>query len=383
MTCASCGSRLTKVMDFGRMAHAGAFLKPDDFATEQRHELTLQFCEACLLVQVGERAPDVFGNYFTHSSATETMRRHFCLYAKQMVERFHPGRALEIGCNDGVLMKPLQALGVDVVGVDPAKNLTPPGVVNARWGTEVARSLGSFDLILANNVMAHIPDANDAFAAVALALTERGSFVFEVNRLDSMIYDLQYDWVYHEHLYYYSLIALDGLLKRHGLKVYDLQRIGTHAGSIRYFVCKDDRPETNAVQRQRDTERWMSLDRAERFHRFALDAAGHRKQMRELVHSHDSVAGYGACGRTNTMLQFCGFDSSDIAYIVDDAPAKHGYYTPGTHIQVVPAITGQPDLLIIFAWSFLNEIQPKLASYHGKVVVPLPHIYERAERAAA
>lgn len=382
VNCASCGKHTSEVMDFGRMAHAGAFLMPHEFADEKRHPLTLHFCESCHLVQVGQVIPDVFENYFYQSSATETMRQHFRVYAKRMADQFKPRRVLEIGCNDGVMMKPLQALGIDVVGIDPAKNLTPPGVINARWGTEVAASAGKFDLILASNVFAHIPDINDAFEAVSKSLTDSGSFVFEVNRLDSLIYGLQYDWIYHEHLYYYSLIALDGLLARHGLRVYDLERIGTHAGSIRYFVCRDDRLEKKTVQRQRDAERWMALDRIDRFYRFAAEAAGHRDRMRDLVKSHDSVAGYGACGRTNTMLQYCGLNASDVAFIVDDAPAKHGYFTPGSHIQIVPAPTEQTDLMIVFAWSFLHEIEPKLAGYQGKVIVPLPHIFECKRRVA-
>lgn len=382
MTCRACGHHTTEVMDFGTVALAGAFLRAEDFEGEKKHPLSLRFCEKCLLLQTGETVQGLFDHYFYFSSATETMREHFRQYAYTLRERFSPSRVLEIGCNDGVLMKPLMELGIDVVGVDPARNVTDERVINAYWGRDVSRKLGKFDLILANNVFAHIPDINEACEAVANSLVDDGVFAFEVNRLDSMVSDLQYDWVYHEHLFYYSLLSLENLLKRHGLRIFDLSRIGTHAGSIRYFACKDERPETSAVDRQRKTEIWMKLDQVSRFEEFASRAKAHREEIRRLVKG-KRVAAYGACGRTNTMLQWCGLDHKDIAFVVDDAPAKQGFYTPGTHIPITKGFPSDTDLLIVFAWSFMAEIAPKLAKYPGSVYVPLPHVYEHKERAAA
>lgn len=390
MTCRSCGCRTTEVMDFGQVALAGAFLKPADFHAEQTYPLTLQFCEKCLLLQTGESIPaaTLFEHYFYRTSAIATMREHFAQYAAELVKRFHPSNVLEIGCNDGVLLRPLHEMGVEVLGVDPARNVTPTDlpVINAFWGEAFARDRWErYDLIVANNVFAHIEDINGAVAAVDRMLAAGGTFAFEVNSLDRMIYDLQYDWVYHEHLFYYSLAALENLLARHGLMVYDLQRLATHAGSMRYFACrKGDRPQSDQVRYQREREMWQGLYSAARFKAFAAKAAEHRTAMRELVGKYTTVAGYGACGRTNTMLQWCGLDS--LAYIVDDAPAKQGFYTPGTHIPIVDAERlhmGPPECLIVFAWSFLAEIQPKLRNYRGTVVIPLPHIYQQKERVAA
>lgn len=387
MTCLACHRKTSRVMDFGKVALAGGFLKPDGFSTERRYPLTLEFCERCLLVQVGEPvSPEMmFRRYFYFSSATSTMRQHFDAYARELVESLHPRKVLEIGCNDGVLLRPLRALGVDVIGVDPATNVIPGDfpVVNAYWSAALAGEIGlKFDLILANNVLAHIPTIHDALEGVTASLAEDGRFVFEVNRLDSLISDLQYDWIYHEHCFYYSLLALDKLLERHGLEIYHLERLGTHAGSARYFAAKKGRYAlSGAVRDQRERDMWMGLNRLETFRQFAARATTHALKLREAL-SGKRVAGYGACGRTNTLLQWCDLRPE---YIVDDAPAKQGFYTPGTHVPIVPINRlhiDPPDVLVVFAWSFLAEIQPKLKDFRGDVLIPLPHIY-RQERAAA
>lgn len=382
-------------MDFGRVALAGAFLKPGDFAAERSYPLTLRFCEKCLLVQIGEHVdPEtLFAHYFYFTSATKTMRAHFQRLAHDLVAAFRPRSVIEIGCNDGALLSELQRLGVSrLLGVDPARNVTPAHlpIINAYWGGEVVRSvLGGerFDLVVANNVFAHLADINDACEAVALALAPDGAFVFEVTRLDEMVAGLQYDWVYHEHRYYYSLVALDNLLARHGLEVWDLQSLPTHAGSMRYYAGRKGRHDiAPRVHEQRKLERRLGLHAVDTFHRFAQRARGHSEALAALVRSFARVAGYGACGRTNTMLQAAGLGSEDLEYLVDDAPAKQGFYTPGSHIEISPAarlVQSPPECVIVFAWSFFAEIRPKLAGFPGKVYLPLPHIQEHAERAAA
>lgn len=393
-SCAFCGSHTTEVMRFGDVALAGGFLRSESIPAEIKYPLSLEFCEECFLLQVPQRVDPVtmFGDYFYFSSAIGTLRTHFAQYAAEIVERFAPQTVVEIGCNDGVMLKPLADLGVKrLVGVDPAKNVTATindpriEVVNACFGNGVVP--GSADVVIANNVFAHIADINGATEAIAKLIGKAGVFVFEVNRLDSMVADLQYDWVYHEHLFYYSSLALSRHFERHGLEIFDLKRIGTHAGSIRYYVArKGSQPVSARVGEQRDKDLWHGLNSADRFHRFADDAKAHRDELREVVgNAQGTVAGYGACGRANTMLQFCGFDAQDIAYIVDDAPAKHGFYTPGSHIPIRPsaALQEQPETLIVFAWSFLPEIMGRCADYRGEMVIPLPHIYKSAERLAA
>lgn len=371
--CAFCGAQTTEILDYGAVALAGAFLKPEQFESEKRYPLRLHFCEACYVLQVPDRIAKetLFTDYFYRTSAIGTMRQHFERYAYELVLRLAPKNALEIGCNDGVLLRQLRALGVEAIGIDPA-NVAPDDlpIISGYWPEAIEAR--DFDLIIANNVFAHIDNIHGATRAVEKALTANGVFAFEVNALDKLITDLQYDWVYHEHLYYYSLIALDKHLARHGLMVFDLQRLATHAGSIRYFACRmGSRTPTKTVMEQRNRELWIGLDRLPRFHEFAVEALRHRIAMREAVGAMGRLAGYGACGRANTLLQFCDIR---VDYIVDDAPAKHGFYTPGTHIPIVPCseLKGG-DPILVFAWSFLQEIQPKTGGHD--LLIPLPHIY--------
>lgn len=380
MTCAFCNHETKEILDYGEVALAGAFLKPEDFASEKKYRLRLHFCEHCFAVQVPDRVPPdtLFKDYFYFSSATETMVKHFKNYAKTVVDRFKPTSVVEIGCNDGVLLKPLADLGIKVTGIDPSNTVTDDPritIINDFLRTDTGIKT---DMILANNVFAHIEDIHEATSAITDMLTDDGVFIFEVNALDSLISGLQYDWVYHEHLYYYSLLLLENHLDKYGLRIFDLQRIATHAGSIRYFACKDGRLTTKAVTRQREMERWMNLDKFERFERFAKDVKEHQKEMESL---NGKLAGYGACGRTNTLLQACNIK---VDYIVDDAPAKQGYFTPGTHIPIVSREMldiDPPDAIIVFAWSFLSEIEKKTGNH--SLIIPLPHIYEAQQRAIA
>ena len=374
--CTFCNHETKEILDYGEVALAGAFLKPEDFASEKKYPLSLHFCPNCYAVQVPERIDrdTLFRDYFYFSSATKTMVKHFNNYAREVVERFKPETVVEIGCNDGVLLKPLADLGVEVIGIDPSNTAATIDDPRITIINDFLRSDTGIkaDMVLANNVFAHIEDIHEATRIIADMLNDDGVFIFEVNALDDLISGLQYDWVYHEHLYYYSLISLEKHLAQYGMRVFDLNRISTHAGSIRYYACKDDREETKSVQKQRDYEKWMNLDKFQRFEKFAEKVKEHQASMKQIE---GKLAGYGACGRTNTLLQACGL-GNEIDYIVDDAPAKQGFYTPGTHIPIVSRDMleeSPPDAIVVFAWSFLEEIKKKTGQH--KLIIPLPHIY--------
>lgn len=381
LVCAFCGEKTKLVHDFGKVALAGGFLKPEQFKDEKKYPLRLCYCESCHAVQLADKVdPDVmFRDYFYFSSANETIKRHFREYAKEVVERFNPRTAIEVGCNDGVLLSPLRSLGVVVTGVDPSTTVPKgPHIVNDYFTPKVAKSIGKVDMVIANNVFAHISDIHTATRAVIEALDEHGVFVMEVHYLGDMIDGVQYDWIYHEHLYYYSLISLERHLKNYGLRVFDVKKVKTHGGSMRYYACMDDRDELPSVGELRRKEAGK-LDRVGTFYRFSRGIVEHCEQLKKTLEG-KKVVGYGASGRANAMIQYCGLD---IAYMVDDAPAKHGYFTPASHIEIFPSdkLRDEKDAVILaFAWGYLEELQSR---WNLPMTVPFPSIRVIENRKAA
>lgn len=317
-------------MDLGRVALAGGFLAPEQFHAERTYALHLLFCRDCLALQVAESVPpaELFGRYFYRSSTSRTLREHFAAYAADLAARFAPRKVVEIGCNDG---------------------------------------------------------------AMRAMLGDAGVFVFEVHYLGDMVRDGQYDAIYHEHRFYWSLLSVEQLLARHGLQVFDVQPQRTHGGSMRFYVAPTGaRRVLPQVTRLRMAEQFQLLDWAGTYERFAAEAIEHRHQMRGLIgrlrKNGHTIAAYGASGRANTMLQWCGIGPGDIAYIVDDCPGKQGLYTPGSHIPIRhPSVLTErePDWLLATAWTFLDEIADRARGYRGGLLVPFPHVMAHPPREVA
>lgn len=403
--CAFCGSSsLTEVLDLGKVALAGGFLKPDQFDQEPSFPLRVHFCEECLAVQVVDIVDPklMFGNYFYFSSAIRTLRDHFVDYATEVVARFldaPKSTVLEFGCNDGILLRPLADQRVrTLIGVDPASNIVASindpriNIINDFFTEEVAAKVverfGRVDMVVANNVYAHIPDICGVTRAVHDVLADDGVFLFEVHYLGKIIQGLQYDMIYHEHLYYYSLLALQNHFRRHGMVVFDVKPISIHGGSMRYYVCKEGskhaREISARVELLRKEELEIGYHRAETYARFAQSVAQRRDKLMDVLNTlrakGRTVAGYGASGRANTIIQYCGIDHTHMRYMIDDAPAKNGFYTPGSHFRIHDnSVLNEdpPDYLLIFAWSFINEIAAKCGNYMdagGRLLVPLPEV---------
>lgn len=403
--CAFCDStRMSLVMDFGEVALAGGFLKPEQFAEEPKFPLRVYFCTDCYAVQVVDKVPPdiLFHNYFYFSSSIGTLREHFRSYAEEVTKRFlEPGKAtvLEFGCNDGVLLRPLADQGIrTVLGVDPAKNIVATiddprvTVVNDFFTEDVARRIvadyGKVDMIMANNVYAHIPDIQGTTRAVELALDDDGIFVFEVHYLGKVIAEMQYDMIYHEHLYYYSLLSAIKHFERYGMIVFDIKPVPIHGGSMRFYVCKKGSRyavPSELVKMLEAEERTKGYDRYETFKRFSDDMAEARRALMQLLAglkaSGKRIAGYGASGRANTMIQYCGITHEHLDYMIDDAPAKVNYYTPGSHFLIQPGsvLSGNnvPDYVLVFAWSFFDEICKRNNDYlaqGGHMILPLPKV---------
>lgn len=392
------------IIDFGDVALAGGFLKSEHFADERKFPLRLFFCRDCFAVQVVDvvDAAVLFKNYFYFSSAIRSLKEHFVDYATEVVSRFLDAprsTVVEIGCNDGILLNPLSMQNVrTLVGVDPATNIVNtiqnPGVriINDFFSESVAREIveryGKADMIVANNVYAHIPDIQGVTRGIQQLLAEDGVFIFEVHYLGKVIVGLQYDMVYHEHLYYYSLIALINHFKRYDLTIFDVKPIPIHGGSMRYYVCKNSSKHAQdispRVELLRQEELSRGFDKAETFNQFAADVNSRKVQLMDLLtrlrRKGRIIAGYGASGRANTIIQYCGITHEHIEYMIDDAPAKEGFFTPGSHFEIRSNSTLKskpPDYLLIFAWTYFNEIAEKCRDYieaGGRLIVPLPDV---------
>lgn len=369
--CRLCDSAATRrFLDMGNHALAGAFLKPDQFKDEKKYPLRLMFCQDCYAVQVEDSIhPNIlFKNYFYFSSTSKSAKKHFNEYADDVM-KFKPKRVIEFGCNDATLLSCLADRGVEVVGVDPAENVVATiqdgrvKMVCDFFNEKVADTLGKADVIIANNVFAHIDDINAVTRAVKNALTDDGVFIFEVHNLNTMITQLQYDWIYHEHIYYYSLLTLRNHFERHDLYIFDIDYVSMHGGSRRYYVSK----------RLRNAEfgEDVRLSNFSFYEKFADDVESHKNKLYSMVEHewfNGHVAGYGASGRANTLIQYCNLD---IEYIVDDAPAKNGYCTPGSHIPIFNKIDHDgTDAVVLFAWTYQEEILKKLPI--NRIIIPLP-----------
>ena len=405
--CSFCnGKHLSEVIDFGKVALAGGFLTSKQFDKEVFYPLRLYFCSDCYAVQVIDKVSEdtLFKNYFYFSSSIKTLCDHFTNYAAEIVSRFldQPEKAsvIEFGCNDGVLLIPLANQGIKtVIGVDPATNIVKTindprvKVINDFFNEKVAQKIildfGKVDIVLANNVYAHIPDIQGITRAVFNVLNDEGVFIFEVHYLGGIINKLQYDMIYHEHLYYYSLLSLINHFNRYDMHIFDVKAVPTHAGSMRFYVCKkgskNSYSESKEVTLLKKEELKKGFHKAETYYRFASDVLSRKNDLMDLLikikEKGQTIVGYGASGRANTMIQYCGIDHKLLDYIIDDAPAKKGFYTPGSHFlinskQALRELP-QPDYILIFAWSFFSEIAKKNQEYFeggGKMIVPLPEI---------
>jgi len=366
------------------------------------YPLGIDFCEGCTLVQVSDVIPKevLFRNYFYFSSAIRTLVEHFEDFATELVERFGlaPGSlVVELGCNDGVFLRPLSARGMRCVGIDPATNVVDtihqPGivVVNDFFGATVAQrtyaTSGAADAIVSSFSFAHIDDMADVMTGIKTLLKPDGVFVFEVYYLGIVLDELQYDMMYHEHMSYYSLASLTTFLARFGMEIFDVRRLPLRAGTIRYYarnIASRREPASSHVTELGAYERAHGFDAVQTYLAYANRVAKTREDLMTLLgrlkREGRRVIGYGASGRATTISAFCGIDASHLDYVVDDAPAKHGFYTPGNHLPIKPWTATEeawPEYALLFAWSFADEVRKRRADYlqrGGQFIVPLPDV---------
>jgi novobiocin biosynthesis protein NovU/D-mycarose 3-C-methyltransferase len=397
--CRICGSRdLVSFLDLGETPLANAFVAPerrDD--REERFPLEVLRCASCGLVQLSVivRQDILFGHYLYATSASAPMVEHFAALAQEVVQRFAPRGSLvvEVGSNDGVLLRPLRSAGLAVLGVEPAANLAAQANAEGleTWpeyfATPVAHRIvaerGRVKLAIANNALAQIDDLRDVAASLSVLLDDDGVFVAEVPYLAHLLERVEYDTIYHEHLSYFAIAPLETLFSQVGLELFDLRHLPTHGGSIRMYAGRRGaRPPTAELVAARAAERDARLAEAATYARFAERVAESRDALRallgDLVRTGHRVAGLGATAKSCTLLHYCGVGRESIDFIGDSTPLKQGLLTPGTHIPVrneAAIFEDGVDRVLLLAWNYADAIMRGHVDFiarGGRFVHPIP-----------
>ncbi len=401
--CRLCGQPLARsFVDLGMSPLSNRFLAADQLgAMEPFYPLHAYVCDGCLLVQLEEfEAPaQIFGDYAYFSSYSESWLRHAEAYCAAMIRRFGIGpqaQVVEIASNDGYLLQYFKRAGVPVLGVEPARNVAAAaeaaGIPTrcAFFGRALAATLAGegrrADLIVANNVLAHVPDLNDFVAGFPLLLKAEGVATFEFPHLLRLMREGQFDTIYHEHFSYFSLLTAQRALARHGLAVFDVEELPTHGGSLRVYAghAAGRRPVQPAVADLLATERAAGLDRIETYAAFTAQVHECKRALLEFLidakRAGKRVVGYGAAAKGNTLLNYCGIRGDFIDFVVDRSPHKQGRFLPGTHIPVEAPDkirSARPDYVLILPWNLRDEIMAQIAyirDWGGRFVLPIPRV---------
>jgi 2-polyprenyl-3-methyl-5-hydroxy-6-metoxy-1,4-benzoquinol methylase len=369
---------------------------------EQFYPLHALVCERCWLVQLQEYvAPgEIFGEYAYFSSYSDSWVEHARQYVEHVCNRFSLGASslvIEIASNDGYLLQHFVARGIPVLGIEPADNIarvaqhkgirTEVRFFGEQTARELASAYGKPDLLLGNNVLAHVPDLNDFVAGMKLLLKPGGCFTMEFPHLGRLIEENQFDTIYHEHFSYFSFVTAERVFAAHGLTLFDAEELPTHGGSLRIYGCHSEdasKPVSDRAGALHNREVAQGFESLQFYCGFGEQVkATKRALLRFLVEAKDagrSIVGYGAPGKGNTLLNYCGIRTDFLDYTVDRNPYKQGKYTPGTHVPIYePERIRQtrPDYVLILPWNLREEIMGQLAfvrDWGGKFVVPIPRI---------
>ena len=401
--CRSCGAALSQTMaDLGLSPLANSYVPPERAGHgEMVYPLHAYVCDRCWLVQLEafESPEAIFSDYAYFSGFSASWLRHAEGYVAKMTERFRLGpqsKVVEVASNDGYLLQYFVARGVPVLGVEPAANVAAvardKGVPSevAFFGRETAARLLSeghaADLTAANNVLAHVPDILDFVAGFQVLLRPDGSGTFEFPHLLRMIEHNQFDTIYHEHFSYLSLGVVSGILERSGLRVFDVEALPTHGGSLRVFFCHADGPhaQTPAVGQVLAEERAGGLFSVEGYARFAESVVAIKCASLEFLigerRAGRRVCGYGAAAKGNTFLNYCGIGPELVQAVADRSPHKQGTLLPGSRIPVVSPealLAMRPDTVLILPWNLKAEIMQEMAAirdWGGRFVTAVPSL---------
>jgi hypothetical protein len=404
-SCRFCAAPLTHiVLDLGDQPLANSFLKPADLEkAEGKYGLCVRVCDECLLVQTDTTVPPetIFSDYVYFSSYSNAWLAHAKEYCQAMVDRFALGphsRVIEVASNDGYLLKNFVARGIPCLGIEPAANVaavaraagvpTQTIFLGEKTARRIAAEGGPANLVAANNVLAHVPAINDFVAGLRELLAKDGVLTVECPHLVRLIAEVQFDTIYHEHFFYFSLAAIERIFAAHGLRLFDVEQLSTHGGSLRIYAERAGRKAPRASSERLEAlhalERDLGVQRRDYYDGFTRRVASTIASVRSFLSQSraekKTVVAYGAAAKGNTLLNACGVTSTDIAYAVDKNPHKQGLYLPGTHLPVYAPekITEtRPDYVLILPWNLKNEIveQTKhISAWGGRIAVPIPEL---------
>lgn len=403
-SCRFCGAGLQRVfVDLGMSPLCETYPTAAELnCGEMYYPLRVYVCDQCLLVQLQEyeSAERIFTDYAYFSSFSDSWLRHAEKYCESMQSRFHLNASsfvVEVASNDGYLLQYFVKRGIPVLGVEPAANVAKvaaekgiPTLVKF-FGSAAAKDMvqtqGPADLVLGNNVLAQVPDLSDFVEGLKLALKRDGVLTLEFPHLLRLIQQNEFDTIYHEHFSYFSLLTTSKILAAHGLRVFDVEELKSHGGSLRVFACHAEshvHADSSQVQKVISDEVEAGLDRPEGYQSFAQQVRGTKFALvtflLDAARKGKTVAGYGAPGKSATLLHYCGIGNDLIAYTVDRSSYKQGRHLPGNHIPIFHPDhirETKPDYVVILPWNLKDEIMQQLQyirEWGGQFVVPIPTV---------
>lgn len=402
--CRFCSAPLKHTLvDLGMSPLCENFLSSEQLNhMEPFYPLRVYVCESCFLAQLEEYVSpeEIFNEYAYFSSYADSWLQHAKNYTDLMIERFGfnaESSVVEIASNDGYLLQYFVEKNIPVLGIEPAGNVAKvaiekgiPTIVEF-FGEKMAKDMVSkgtqADLLLGNNVLAQVPDLNDFIRGMKVLLKPQGIITIEFPHLVRLMEENQFDTIYHEHFSYFSFIAVEKIFAAHQLTIFDVEELPTHGGSLRIYARHTEdktRPLSGMVNELRSREETAGLTRMETYSAFSEQVKETKRKLLEFLikvkREGKTVCGYGAPGKGNTLLNYCGIRTDFLDYTVDRNPYKHGKFTPGTHIPIFPPEKIQdtrPDYLLILPWNVKDEImkqQSYIKEWGGQFIVPIPEV---------
>ena len=401
--CRLCGSRLRHTLvDLGMSPPCESYLQADQLdQKELYYPLNVLVCETCFLVQLKEymRAETIFSEYAYFSSFSTSWVAHVKAYCEAIVKRLDLGSdslAVELASNDGYLLQNFLPLGVPVIGVELAANVarvaqekgvtTRVDFFGVRLANQMAAERLHADLIIGNNVLAQVPDLNDFVAGMKILLKPEGVVTLEFPHVGRLMAENQFDTIYHEHFSYFSLLTINLMATRHGLRLIDVEELPTHGGSLRVYLAHEGSSlaTEDSVTELLEREKRRGLTEMSTYTSFGHKAERAKRDLLAFLISAKNegkkICGYGAPGKGNTLLNYCAIGTDFLDFTVDRNPYKHGRFTPGMHIPIRPvdAISqAKPDYILILPWNLKDEIIQQMrhvAAWGAKFVVPIPFV---------